>query len=442
MLKRSLLLLFSMLLLGLLVACGGKDSESSKDATSTDGASESEEGNNSESSGDGGTLEIFSWWTGAGEEDGLLALIELFESKHPDITVENAAVAGGAGTNAKAVLAARMQGNDPPSTFQVHGGAELNESWVEAEMMEPLNDFYEEYDLMDKFPEELIELVSKDGNIYSVPVNIHRGNVIFYNKAIFEENGISVPTTLDEFVDMLGQLQDAGVTPLAMGDKEAWTATQIFENLLLATLGPEDYRALWAGDIAFDDDRVVEAAEYFKTILGYVNEDHASRNWQDAAQLVGEGEAAMTNMGDWAKGYFSNDLELETNVDFGYFAFPGTTEDFMVITDTFGLPKGVEDPELVKEFLNVLASVEGQDAFNPLKGSIPARVDADPSKYDEYGTDTMEDFQNNNLTPSLAHGSAASEGFLTKVNQEVNIFVTQQNVDQFIEKLVQAAGDL
>lgn len=431
-----------MLLLGLLVACGGKDSESSKDATSTDGASESEEGNNSESSGDGGTLEIFSWWTGAGEEDGLLALIELFESKHPDITVENAAVAGGAGTNAKAVLAARMQGNDPPSTFQVHGGAELNESWVEAEMMEPLNDFYEEYDLMDKFPEELIELVSKDGNIYSVPVNIHRGNVIFYNKAIFEENGISVPTTLDEFVDVLGQLQDAGVTPLAMGDKEAWTATQIFENLLLATLGPEDYRALWAGDIAFDDDRVVEAAEYFKTILGYVNEDHASRNWQDAAQLVGEGEAAMTNMGDWAKGYFSNDLELETNVDFGYFAFPGTTEDFMVITDTFGLPKGVEDPELVKEFLNVLASVEGQDAFNPLKGSIPARVDADPSKYDEYGTDTMEDFQNNNLTPSLAHGSAASEGFLTKVNQEVNIFVTQQNVDQFIEKLVQAAGDL
>ncbi|GAA0291817.1 glucose/mannose transport system substrate-binding protein [Gracilibacillus halotolerans] len=442
MLKRSLSLLFMMVVISLLVACGS-DSESSNDAAD-ENASNEETDNNSEStgSGEGGTLEIFSWWTGAGEEDGLLALIDLFESKYPDVAVENAAVAGGAGTNAKAVLAARMQGNDPPSTFQVHGGAELNESWVAADMMEPLNDFYEEYELMDKFPEELIDLVSKDGNIYSVPVNIHRGNVIFYNKAVFEDNGISEPTTLDEFMDVLQQLQDAGVTPLAMGDKEAWTATQIFENLLLATLGPDDYRNLWTGDVAFDDDRIVEAAEYFKTILGYVNEDHASRNWQDAAQLVGEGEAGMTNMGDWAKGYFSNDLELETNVDFGYFAFPGTTEDFMVITDTFGLPKGVEDPELVKEFLNVLASAEGQDAFNPLKGSIPARVDADPSKYDEYGTDTMEDFQNSNLTPSLAHGSAASEGFLTKVNQEVNIFVTQQNVEQFIEKLVQAAGDL
>ena len=105
-----------------------------------------------------GAVEIFSWWTGAGEEDGLLALIDLFNELHPDIEVKNAAVAGGAGTNAKAVLATRMQGNDPPSTFQVHGGEELNKSWVAADKMEPLNDLYEENDWMDKFPEALIEL--------------------------------------------------------------------------------------------------------------------------------------------------------------------------------------------------------------------------------------------------------------------------------------------
>ncbi|WP_163538975.1 ABC transporter substrate-binding protein [Gracilibacillus sp. YIM 98692] len=443
--KKALTLLMLVLLFAL-AACGSDDDTSGE--TETDNETENTEEENTEnegeeaSEGSGGKVEIFSWWTGAGEEDGLLALIDLFQEKHPDIEVENAAVSGGAGTNAKAVLAARMQGNDPPSTFQVHGGAELNESWVAADMMEPLNDFYEEYDLTDKFPEELIDLVSKDGNIYSVPVNIHRGNVMFYNKAVFEEHNIEEPTTLDEFVQVLDELQAAGVTPLALGDKEAWTATQIFENLLLATLGSDDYKALWAGEVGFDDERVREAAEYFQQILGYVNEDHASRNWQDASQLVGEGEAAMTNMGDWAKGYFSNDLDLETNEDFGYFPFPGTTEDFMVITDTFGLPKGVENPDAVKEFLNVLGSKEGQDTFNPLKGSIPARVDADPSKYDEYGTDTMEDFQSANLAPSLAHGSAAAEGFVTKANQEVNIFVTQQNIDQFIQKLQQAAGEL
>ncbi len=419
----------------------------SSDSSSEDGDDANAEGGDSnesaESGGGGeGTVEIFSWWTGAGEEDGLLALIDLFEQEHPDITVDNAAVAGGAGTNAKAVLATRMQGDDPPSTFQVHGGAELNEGWVAADKMEPLNDFYEEQEWMDKFPQDLIDMVSKDGNIYSVPVNIHRGNVIFYNKKVFEDNGLEVPTTYDEFVEVADQLQDAGVTPLALGDKEAWTATQIFENILLGELGPDDYKSLWAGDIPFDDDRVVAAAEKFKTVLGYVNDDHASRNWQDAAQLVGDGEAAMINMGDWAKGYFSNDLDLETNVDFGYFAFPETDGDFMVITDTFGLPKGVENPDEVKEFLSVLGSVEGQDAFNPLKGSIPARVDADESKYDEYGKDAMEDFNNSNLTPSLAHGSAAAEGFVTKANQAVNIFVTQLDVDNLINTLKNAASEL
>ncbi|WP_188456607.1 ABC transporter substrate-binding protein [Virgibacillus oceani] len=411
-------------------------------ACSSDSSGDSGDSDSGESESAGKKVEIFSWWTGAGEEDGLLALIDLFEEKHPDIEIENAAVAGGAGTNAKAVLATRMQGDDPPSTFQVHGGDELNEGWVAADKMEPLNDFYEENGWMDKFPEELIDLVSKDGNIYSVPVDIHRGNVIFYNMKVFEENGIEVPTTFDEFFAAADKLKEAGVTPLALGDKEAWTATQIFENVLLGVLGPDDYKKLFEGEIGFDDERVKEAAEKFGKMLDYINEDHASRNWQDSAQLVANGEAAMLNMGDWAKGYFSNDLELETNKDFGYFEFPATDGSFAIITDTFGLPKGIENPDDVKEFLKVLGSVEGQDAFNPLKGSIPARVDADKSKYDEYGQETMEDFKGARLVPSLAHGSAASEGFLTKANQAVNIFVTQRDVDTFIKALQNAAPEM
>ncbi|ABO68471.1 MULTISPECIES: ABC transporter substrate-binding protein [Geobacillus] len=390
----------------------------------------------------GEKLEIFSWWTGAGEEDGLKALIKLFQEKHPDIEVENAAVAGGAGTNAKAVLASRMQGDDPPSTFQVHGGAELNEGWVAAGKMEPLNDLYEQEGWMDKFPEALIDMVSKDGNIYSVPVNIHRGNVLWYNKKVFADNGLQPPKTFDEFFEVADQLKAKGVTPLALGDKEPWTATHLFETVLLGTLGTDNYQKLWNGELSFDAPQVKQAVETFKKMLGYINEDHSSRNWQDAAQLVAEGKAAMYVMGDWAKGYFVNDLKLKVNEDFGYVPTPNTDGKFMVITDTFGLPKGVKNPDDVKKFLALLGSVEGQDAFNPLKGSIPARIDADPSKYDEYGKQTMEDFKNAELAPSLAHGSAAAEGFVTKVNQAINIFVTQKDVNSLIDTLVSAAAEL
>ena len=64
-----------------------------------------------------GEIEIFSWWTGGGEEAALLATIADFEQLYPNIKVINATVAGGAGTNAKAVLKTRMLGGNPPDTF-------------------------------------------------------------------------------------------------------------------------------------------------------------------------------------------------------------------------------------------------------------------------------------------------------------------------------------
>jgi glucose/mannose transport system substrate-binding protein len=55
-----------------------------------------------------GELEIFSWWTAGGEAEGLNAMYEVFSAKNPDVEIINATVAGGAGSNAKAVLATRM----------------------------------------------------------------------------------------------------------------------------------------------------------------------------------------------------------------------------------------------------------------------------------------------------------------------------------------------
>ncbi|TGB01456.1 ABC transporter substrate-binding protein [Halobacillus salinus] len=419
--RKSFYVLFVALLLIVLGAC-------SNSSSSDDGG---------ESASGDGKIELFSWWTAGGEADGLDALIEQFKEEHPDIEVENAAVAGGAGTNAKAVLANRMQGGDPPSTFQVHGGDELLAGWVAADKMQPLNDLYEENNWSEVFPQELIDMVSKDDNIYAVPVDIHRGNVVFFNSKVFEDNGIEAPTTWDEFLDVADQLESNGVTPLALGDKNVWPATMIFENILLANLGADDFDKLWDGEIGFDDERVVQSAETFKEVLNYVNDDHSARAWQDASQLVSDGEAAMNIMGDWANGYYLSQ-DLKPNEDYGWAATPGSEGTFMVITDTFGLPKDINNEDQVKEFLTVLGSKEGQDAFNPMKGSIPARTDTDLSNYGEYATDTIKDFKDASLVASLAHGSAAPEQVVTQVNQAVNIFVTQKDVDQFTTSLQDA----
>jgi glucose/mannose transport system substrate-binding protein len=385
-------------------------------------------------------IEIFSWWTGAGEADGLNALIKLFQQKDPGVQVQNSAVAGGAGTNAKQVLATRMQAGNPPDTFQVHAGAELM-AWVDAGKMEPLNDLYQSEGWNDKFPKQLIDMVSKDGNIYAVPVDIHRGNVLWYNKKIFDQYHLQPPTTFDIFFRDAEILKQHGITPLALADKDTWEATMLWEDVLLGTVGPEKYDALWQGKVSFDDPGVRQSLETFKKMLQYVNADHAALDWQDGSQLVANGKAAMNVMGDWAKGYYTTDLKLKPNVDFGWCVSPGTEGAFMVISDTFGLPKGAPHPSTVKDWLKVLGSVEGQDAFNPLKGSIPARLDADPSKYDVYSKQAMADFKKDNLTPSLAHGSAAAPGFLDAVNTAMKVFVTNQDIDQFINALKTAAQE-
>ena len=85
-------------------------------------------------------------------------------------------------------------------------------------------------------PETLIPLISDNGNIYSVPVNIHRANVLWYNPKVLEDNGVEVPATLDEFFAAMDTLKAAGIeTPLAMG--EQWTAMHLFETVLLGSLG-------------------------------------------------------------------------------------------------------------------------------------------------------------------------------------------------------------
>ena len=71
------------------------------------------------------TVEVFTWWADGGEKAGLDGLVSTFGTACAGQTFQNGAVAGGAGANAKQVLASRLQQNTPPDTFQAHAGAEL-----------------------------------------------------------------------------------------------------------------------------------------------------------------------------------------------------------------------------------------------------------------------------------------------------------------------------
>ncbi len=145
----------------------------------------------------GGKLEIFSWWTAGGEADGLAEMFKIYKKNYAGVEIVNATVAGGAGTNAKAVLKTRMEGGKPPDSFQVHAGQELISTWVKAGKMEPITSVWKSEGWDKTIPKDLKDIVSSSGDVWSVPVNVHRGNALWYNKKILDDNSITPPTTME-----------------------------------------------------------------------------------------------------------------------------------------------------------------------------------------------------------------------------------------------------
>lgn len=388
-------------------------------------------------------VEVFSWWTGGGEAAGLDAMIAIFNEQHSDIEFINAAVAGGAGTNARAVLATRLSAGDPPDSWQAHAGQEIIGTYVAASQIEPLNSLFEEQGWLDVMPETLIPLISADGNIYSVPVNIHRANVMWYNPAVLEGAGVEVPTSWDEFFTTCEAIEEAGQICLSMG--EQWTAMHLLEVVLLGELGPEAYNGLWDGTTAWDSAEVTAALETFNQVLDHTNEDAANLTWQDASQLVANGDAAFNIMGDWVDGYFSGtpdggNLGLVPGEGYGWAPPPGTDGVFQFLSDSFVLAVGAPHPEGATAWLTLAGSKEGQEAFNPVKGSICARTDCDPALFNEYLQSATADWSTDTVVGSLTHGVTANDSWKNEINTALGLFLADRDVEAFQTALAEAAA--
>lgn len=376
-----------------------------------------------------GVLEIFSWWAGD-EGPALEALIALYNADYPQVEIINATVTGGAGVNFRAVLKTRMLGGNPPASFQVHAGQELIGTWVVADRMQDLTWLYEEEGWFEIFPQALIDHVSHEAGIYAVPVNIHRAGVMWYIPAHLTKWGISIPTTLDEFYAICATLQRQEITPLVVG--EAWTVIHLWDQVALSVLGAENYEALWIGGLSPTDSRMIAVWDAFGNVLDCTNirETAAGLSWQQATDILVAGGAAFNIMGDWVAGYLSTTLGLTAGDDYGWADFPGTTGVFTWLSDTFGLPVDAPNETAAVAWLRLLGSLEGQNTFNPLKGSIPARIDAvaaAPELYNAYLQYTAAAWANRQWVGSMMHGVVANERFMGDFNQVLDIYIQSRS---------------
>jgi glucose/mannose transport system substrate-binding protein len=363
----------------------------------------------------GGDVELFSWWTSGGEEDALSALIAVHDERVPTAEVQNAAVEHA--DKARDELSRRLQAGIPPDTFQANSGADLF-GWVKANgrdasdsMVESLEDMAIALNWKEHFAPAVLESVSVGGEMYAVPLNVHRINSLFYRKDLFEKFSLDVPKSLEALIDLCRRIQNdddlqresGPIACLGLGNKWNWTFSQFtFEFLLPAMAGAQFYEDYFDG-------RTTALAEPMRAVLdqalifycgdgsgsscgqtGWFNSDVNELTWDEGVRKLTDGKAFMAPMGDWAKGYLESDAggNLVPGKDFDVIAFPKSDkledeEDTFVFTaDTFPLPRGAANRDGARSLLKTFASVEGQTAFSRLKGSIPARNDIDAMQFD------------------------------------------------------------
>ena len=215
-------------------------------------------------------LEVMSPWPGGGGFEAFNALVEVYERDNPGIEVISFAEAGLSYPEMVAQFNERLEKQEPFDSWHVHPGDQVLNHVIIGQV-EPLTQLFKDEGLDEVMPPVLIEQILINGEIYSIPLNIHRSNVLWYNPKIFEANNLAPPETVEEFFEVAEALEDNGINPLALGGDLGFEVGHLFESVLLATLGPDDYLRLFrAGTDMWDDPRqttLLYDLTYFSTVM-------------------------------------------------------------------------------------------------------------------------------------------------------------------------------
>jgi len=250
-----------------------------------------------------GKIEVFSWWTSGSEDAALQAIISAAVKANSGLEVVNAAVAGGAGTNAKQVLATRLAGGDVPEIWQTHPGGELGQ-YVDQGVLADMTAVYKSEGWDKVVPKDLVASMTYNKKTYSVLTGVHRANTMWISSAAQKKAGVSLSGSLTwpTFKAAALKMKAKGIDPICLGDKDIWTAAQLLEALIVAEEGAAGWTALLNGSKKWTSAGVKKAVANFNEAMTWVNKDHKALDWTGAVAALAKGTCGVNIMGDWAYG--------------------------------------------------------------------------------------------------------------------------------------------
>lgn len=273
------------------------------------------------------------------------------------------------------VLKTRMAKGDMPDIL-TNSGAHVFTELTSSGFLEDLTgeDFYD--GIEESYVKMMQGVTSEDADgTFGVPYAAN-GSGVIYNKDIFEQAGVSVPTTWDEFMQVCETFKSQGIQPFELTMKASWTAAAPW-NALVAGNQPENFiKDRKAGKTAFSGTHEIVLQKLSK-IADYAQKDYMGTSYEDGNKNFAEGSAAMMLNGNWA---LPEILKSNESLNVDMFPFPSTDdpEKTKVVSGLdviMMMSNECADKDGAKEFIrfmlepeNAQQYIDEQSAFSCVKG--------------------------------------------------------------------------
>ena len=181
---------------------------------------------------------------------------------------------------------------------------------------------------------ELLKGLSGTDDLYDLPLGLNVEG-FWYNKALFEQAGCEVPTTWDEFEEVLQKLSDAGIQPLTTGGSDKWGATRLINAYAVRTAGNDIMTKAADGEVPYTDEKLVAAADKIAEWAekGYFGEGITTVDMNTAGSMLMSGKAAIFYNGSWFTQNLTDDSQNPAGEDgIGFFNIPVADESISSAT--------------------------------------------------------------------------------------------------------------
>ncbi|WP_171208564.1 MULTISPECIES: ABC transporter substrate-binding protein [unclassified Ruegeria] len=282
------------------------------------------------------------------------AILDKFEAAHPDIKIDLEEIAG---TNYSARLNTALAAGEAPDLFGLPAGPETVAA-AEAGYITDLTGKVDVANLRDAAR----EAIETNGQVWGVPILGAYSVGLYYHRDVFEENGLTPPSTQAEFMEMCTTLKAKGITPMVVPASDGIVPSFMYMMLTSSVMGADGFADLRAGKRKFTDPDMVDAARFLQEIgQNCLQPGALSTPYVEGKALAAMKRGAMMPGGsaDYV-GY----KEINPNVDLGVVPFPAVGDNApSTVTGLeyiFLVNSDAEDKDAAYTFLNWMLSEEAQ----------------------------------------------------------------------------------